>query len=55
MIDPDVRALLANTKLDINKAEVFQDKKLRLITSVVYSERFEVKGNRMKEVFYHLI
>ncbi|CAH3174123.1 unnamed protein product, partial [Porites lobata] len=42
--DPDLREILADTKLDINKAEVFEDKKLRLITSVIYSERFEIKG-----------
>ena len=48
--DPDLREILANTKLDINKAEVFEDKKLRLITSVIYSERFEIKGNRESEV-----
>ncbi|CAH3035236.1 unnamed protein product, partial [Porites lobata] len=48
--DPDLREILANTKLDINKAEVFEDKKLRLITSVIYSERFEIKGNRKSEM-----
>ena len=48
--DPDLREILADTKLDINKAEVFEDKKLRLITSVIYSERFEIKGKIKSEV-----
>lgn len=48
--DPDLREILADTKLDLNKAEVFEDKKLRLITSVVYSERFEIKGKIKSEV-----
>ena len=48
--DPDLREILADTKLDPNKAEVFEDKKLLLITSVVYSERFEIKGKIKSEV-----
>jgi len=48
--DPDLREILADTKLDIKKAEVFEDNKLRLITSVIYSERFEIKGNIKSEV-----
>ena len=48
--DPDLREILANTKLDTNKAKVFEGQKLRLITSVIYSERFEIKGNGKSEV-----
>ena len=51
--DPDLREILADTKLDINKAEVFEDKKLRLITSVIYSERFEIKGKIESKVNSH--
>ena len=49
--DPDLRDVLAKTELDINKTGVFEDQQLRLITSVIYSERFAVKGNRKYEVF----
>ena len=49
--DPDLREILAKTILDSNKKGVFEDQKLRLITSVIYSQCFAVKGNRKKEVF----
>ena len=51
MLDPDLREVLAKTELDINKTGVFEDQQLRLITSVMYSQRFVVKGNRKIEVF----
>ena len=51
ILDPDLRDVLAKTELDINKTGVFEDQQLRLITSVIYSERFAVKGNRKYEVF----
>ena len=51
ILDPDLRDVLAKTELDINKTEVFEDQQLRLITSVIYSQRFAVKGNRKNEVF----
>ena len=51
ILDPDLREVLAKTELDINKTEVFEDQQLRLITSVIYSQRFVVKGNRKYEVF----
>ena len=51
ILDPDLREVLAKTELDINKTEVFEDQQLRLITSVMYSQRFVVKGNRKIEVF----
>ena len=51
ILDPDLREVLAKTELDINKTGVFEDQHLRLITSVMYSQRFVVKGNRKIEVF----
>jgi len=48
--DPDLRALLANAELDANKMKSFADDKLLLITSVIYSEKFELKGERMRQV-----
>lgn len=50
ILDPDIREILANVELDSAKAEGFQDLELRLITSVIYSERFALKGNRKNEV-----
>ena len=46
---PDLREILEKTVLDSNKTGVFED--LRLITSVIYSQCFVVKGKRKKEVF----
>ena len=55
--DTDLRAILANAELDANKMEAFpKSYQLRLITSVIYSEKFELKGKRMHQVkreFYH--
>ena len=53
--DPDLRHILEKTVLDSNKTGVFEDQQLRLITSVIYSQCFAVKGNRKKEVFSSLI
>ena len=44
--DPDLRAILANTDLDTNKMKDIEDQELLLITSVIYSEKMELKGNR---------
>ena len=49
--DPDLRHILQKIVLDSNKTGVFEDQQLRLITSVIYSQCFAVKGNRKKEVF----
>ena len=49
--DPDLREILEKTVLDSNKTGEFEDQQLRLITSVIYSQCFELKGNRKKEVF----
>ena len=43
--DADLREILANAELDRNKIPASKETQLRLITSVVYSERFEHKGN----------
>ena len=49
--DPDLRGILANAELDANKMKPFTEcDKLLLITSVIYSEKFEVKGERMRQV-----
>ena len=48
--DPDIRGLLENTTLDNNKMKTFEDVDLLLITSVIKSEKFEVKGERKSEV-----
>ena len=49
--DPDLRGILANAELDANKMKSFAEcDKLLLITSVIYSEKFELKGERMHQV-----
>ena len=51
--DPDLRGILANAELDANKMKAFPEyDELRLITSVIYSEKFELKGEfeRMHQV-----
>ena len=49
--DPDLRDVLARTALDANRMKCLGDQKLRLIYSVIYSERFLLKGKRKHEVF----
>ena len=49
--DPGLRGILAKTALDINIMEGVESHKLCLIYSVVYSERFVLKGKRKHEVF----
>ena len=49
--DPDLRDLLANTVLDANRMKGLEEQTLRLIYSVIYSEKFLLKGNRMHQVF----
>ncbi len=49
--DLDLRDILANAELDANKMETFAEcDKLLLITSVIYSEKFELKGKRRRQV-----
>lgn len=50
--DPDVREVLAKTDIDKEKTGVFEGQQLSLIISVIFSERFEVKGKRRNKVFY---
>ena len=55
--DLDIRGLLAKTILDTNKMEPYEDDKLLLITSVIYSDKFELTGERVDEVtlfIFHL-
>ena len=54
--DPDLRGILANAKLDANKMKSFSEcDQLLLITSVIYSEKFELKGERIHTVKPHFI
>ena len=50
ILDPDLRGILSRTVLDADKMIPYQDQELLLITSVVYSEKFEVVGERKLEV-----
>lgn len=45
--DADLRKILAETILDPNKMKNFDRHALLLITSVIYSEKFELKGKRL--------
>ena len=49
--DPDLRELLHMTTLDGRKMESLEGQKLRLAYSVIYSEKFVLKGKRGHEVF----
>ncbi|XP_067035689.1 uncharacterized protein [Acropora muricata] len=42
ILDPDLRGILSRVVLDANKMIPYQDQELFLITSVVYSNKFEV-------------
>ena len=50
ILDPDLRGILSCAVLDADKMIAYQDHELLLITSVVYSEKFEVVGRRKQEV-----
>ena len=52
--DPDLRVVLANTDLDSNKMRDLEDEELLLATSVIYSDKFVLKGGRKhhSQVFY---
>ena len=45
-----MRDLLQLIELDSDRAKAIQGHKLRLITSVVYSERLKLRGKRFSEV-----
>ena len=51
IIDPDLRELLDKAALDVKRMESLEGQKLRLIYSVIYSEKFVLKGKRVHEVF----
>ncbi|XP_068708306.1 uncharacterized protein [Montipora foliosa] len=53
--DPDLRKILESFDLDTNMMNPFQDQELLLVTSVVYSERFEVQGNRQQNRGVHAV
>ena len=48
--DVDLRDILANAELNSDKVIAFKEQKLRLITSVVYSSKFQHKGIIKEEV-----
>lgn len=48
--DTELREILATAELDGDKVAAFKGRQLRLITSVVYSSRFQHKGIRMEKV-----
>lgn len=54
--DPDIREILSNFKLDEEKMKPFEDaQKIYLVTSVVYSDKFKIKGKpeRSDSVNFH--
>ena len=48
--DPGLRDILKLIELDSERAKPIRGHKLRLITSVVYSERLKLRGKRFTEV-----
>ena len=48
--EPGLRDILKLIELDSDKVKDIQGHKLRLITSVVYSERLKPRGKRCTEV-----
>ena len=49
--DPNLCQILAKTVLDVNMMQRLENQELRLIYSVIYSERFLLHGKRKHEVF----
>ena len=50
ILDPELHGILSRAVLDADKMIRYQDQELFLITSVVYSEKFEVVGQRRHTV-----
>ena len=48
--DVDLRKILGETNLEPSKMKNFDKHVLLLITSVIYSEKFELKGRRLVKV-----
>lgn len=44
--DLDIRGLLYTTALDVRKIQPYDEDKLYLITSLIYSEKLELTGTR---------
>ena len=53
--DPDLRELLHMAALDVERMESLEDLKLRLVYSVIFSEKFVLKGKREHEVFISVV
>ena len=53
--DPDLRELLDMAALDVRKMESLEDQKLYLVYSVIYSDKFVLKGKREYEVFISVL
>ena len=51
---PDLRELLDIAALDVKKMESLEDHKLRLVYSVIYSEKFVLKEKRGNEVYIYV-
>ena len=50
ILDPDLRGILSIAVLNADKMIPYQDHELFLVTSVVYSEKFVVVGEREQKV-----
>lgn len=50
ILDPDLRGILSRAVLDADKMIAYQGHELLLMTSVVYSESFEVVDERKQKV-----
>jgi len=48
--DPVLEDILKESELDAEKMKRFENEELHLIYSVIYSERFQLKGKRQAEV-----
>ena len=55
ILDPDLRGILSCAVLDADKMTPYQDQELFLITSVVYSEKFEVVELVDERKVYHFL
>lgn len=51
-LDPDLRDVLSVAALDSDKMAPLEGQHLLLVTGVMYSTKFALKGNRMHQVLY---
>ena len=49
-IDPVLEDILKESELDAEKMKRYENEELHLIYSVIYSERFQLKGKRQYKV-----